>query len=172
MDYNTSTPKTSPEHQGIIAALSMTYHSILVLTRTALFTTESCYDAYEPAFAKIISHAPVALAGTAADTGNQPPFIFDMGTWMSLFITVLKCRSPSIAGKRSFICVRHRRCRECTFRIRRLTLAALVAVEESGPSCEVDLMLGSVLGRAGRVPLESERVFRCIWFRGGQTKAR
>ncbi|RDW60506.1 Zn(II)2Cys6 transcription factor domain-containing protein [Aspergillus mulundensis] len=163
IDYNTPTPKTSRNHQGIIAVLSMTYHSILILTQTALSTSESSYDAYESTFTKLISHAARALAGTAtqADTGTQPPFIFDMGTAMSLFITVMKCRSPFIRRQALYYLLQAPPLQGMHFPHSAADfLAAVVAVEEGGAVCEEkDLMLGNVLARPGRVPVESERIF-------------
>ena len=67
-----------------------------ILTRTCLNMDETIYDSYEPEFADMLTHAPIALAATAGEDGRQPPFVFDMGISMPLFVTVLKCRSPAV----------------------------------------------------------------------------
>lgn len=150
----------SSEHRGIIAALSMTYLSILILTRTGLSTSESCYDAYESDFAEIIAHAPIALSATAA-SGNQPPFIFDMGTGVSLLITIMKCRSPAIR-RQALTFLRQAPERQGMYFSQSASnfLAAVVAVEETGETCsEEQLAVENLLNTPGRVPLDSERVF-------------
>ncbi|KKK20328.1 hypothetical protein AOCH_002257 [Aspergillus ochraceoroseus] len=146
---------------GIIAILLMTYLSALILTRTALTPAETVYDAHETDFAKILAHAPAALASTAVDNGYQPPFVFDMGIGLPLFITILKCRSPTIrrqalrllgqapAIQGMYIC--HSAAG---------LLALVVAIEERGPSCsQEDLSVASLLERVGRVPRDGERIF-------------
>ncbi|KAL2824315.1 hypothetical protein BDW59DRAFT_87890 [Aspergillus cavernicola] len=149
------------DHQGIIATLSMTYRSILILTRTGLSTTESRYDAHEADFTEIITSAPAALAATVTDNGHQPPFTFDMGTRMALIITILKCRSPGIR-RQALRFLRQGPPLQgvylsyfaCDF------LAAVVAIEEDGPRCsEEELSVSSLLARPGRVPMEHERIF-------------
>lgn len=155
-----NTSNSSSEHRGIIAALSMTYLSILILTRTGLSTSESCYDAYESDFAEIITHAPIALSATTA-SGNQPPFIFDMGTGMSLLITIMKCRSPTIR-RQALTFLRQSPQRQGMYFSQSASnfLAAVVAVEETGGKCsEEQLAVDNLLNSPGRVPLDSERVF-------------
>ncbi|KAL5337454.1 hypothetical protein BJX70DRAFT_369430 [Aspergillus crustosus] len=179
-----TTPSASPSpthtHAGIIAALLMTHTSIQILTRTALSHTETCYDAHNPSFASIISHAPAALSATAAHTGSQPPFIFDMGTGMSLFITILKCREPGLR-RQALRYLRQAPPLQGLYFSHSASdfLAALVAVEEggdgSGGGCEEqELMFDSVLARPGRVPSEQERVFalHLVPWRNGEGEMR
>lgn len=159
IQYNRKTNPSS-EHRGIIAALSMTYLSILTLTRTGLSTSESCYDAYEADFAKIISHTPAALSATTA-SGNQPPFTFDMGTGMSLLITIMKCRSPTIR-RQALKLLRQSPERQGMYFSKSASsfLAAVVAVEETGGTCsEEQLSVHNLLNTPGRVPLDNERLF-------------
>ncbi|KAL4878331.1 hypothetical protein BJY04DRAFT_221268 [Aspergillus karnatakaensis] len=161
-------------HQSIIATLSMTHLAIQILTHTGLSQSESAYDMHSADFAKIISHAPAALAAaapppylsttnTSTSTNNsatQPPSIFDMGTRMSLFITILKCRDPLIRRQALGYLRQAPPLQGMYFSHSAAEfLAALVAVEELGVCSEDELRLASVMGRQGRVPGESERVF-------------
>ncbi|KAL4912723.1 hypothetical protein BDW62DRAFT_214797 [Aspergillus aurantiobrunneus] len=135
---------------------------ILILTRTGLSATETCYDAYEADFTEIIGHAPTALSATATATGgNQPPFVLDMGPVMGLLITSLKCRSPGLR-RQVLRLLRQAPPLHGMYFSRSASdfLAAVVAVEESGPDCsEEELSLASLLARPGRFPSDSERVF-------------
>ncbi|KAL3446027.1 hypothetical protein BJX65DRAFT_138119 [Aspergillus insuetus] len=148
------------EHQGVIATLHMTYKGMLILTRTAFSATETSYDAYEADFADIISHAPTALAATGNETGQQPPFIFDMGSGTPLFITVLKCRSPSMRREALRLLRRAPHVQGMYFSQSASDfLAAIVAVEEGGGKClEEELSFASLIARTGKVPVESQRV--------------
>ncbi|KAJ0420360.1 hypothetical protein BJY00DRAFT_284132 [Aspergillus carlsbadensis] len=157
--------KTSPpavaEHQGVVAALHMTYKSMLILTRTAFSATETCYDAHEADFADIISHAPTALAATASEAGQQPPFIFDMGSGTPLFITALKCRSPAMRRQALRLLRQAPHVQGMYFSQSASDfLAAIVAVEEGGGRIpEEELSFSSLIARPGKVPGESQRVF-------------
>ncbi|KAL2864965.1 Zn(II)2Cys6 transcription factor [Aspergillus lucknowensis] len=155
-------PQTLPtEQQGVIAILLMTYKSILILTRTGLSITETCYDAHEAEFADIIAYAPTALAATATENGQQPPFIFDMGSGTSLFITALKCRSPSLRRQALRFLHQSPPLQGMYFSHSASGfLAAIVAVEERGSRCsEEELSLDGLLGSPGCIPPESQRVF-------------
>lgn len=145
-------------HDGIIASLVMTYTTFLLSTQTCLSLTESVYDAYESEFSQIIAHAPIALAATAREDGHQPPFVFDMGVAMSLFVTVLKCRVPSL----------RRRALEMKLRgpprqslyvgpSAAPLLAAVISLEETGSS-SAEIELTDLLSRPGCVPPDENRV--------------
>ncbi|KAL4791333.1 hypothetical protein BDV19DRAFT_393195 [Aspergillus venezuelensis] len=103
------------------------------------------------------------LAATkTASNGRQPPFVFDMGPGMSLLITVIKCRSPSIR-RQALRYLRQAPPLQGMYFSHSASdfLAAIVTVEEMGASCPTDeLHLASVLAREGRLPKESERVFQ------------
>ncbi|KAL2812175.1 hypothetical protein BJX63DRAFT_260393 [Aspergillus granulosus] len=156
-----SSPQSPTEQQGVIATLHMTYKSILILTRTALSPTEASYDTHEADFADIVSYAPTALAATARETGHQPPFIFDMGSGTPLFITALKCRSPSMRRQALRLLRQAPQVQGMYFSQSASDfLAAIVAVEEGGGRCsEEELSFASLMDRPGKVPEESRRVF-------------
>ncbi|KAL2841533.1 hypothetical protein BJX68DRAFT_172989 [Aspergillus pseudodeflectus] len=160
-EVSKSSSPTRAEHQGVIATLQMTYKSILILTRTAFSATETSYDAHEAYFADILSRAPTALAATARETGQQPPFTFDMGSGTPLFITALKCRTPSMR-RRALRLLRQAPHVQGMYFSQSASdfLAAIVAVEEGGGHCsEEELSFTSVITRPGIVPEESRRVF-------------
>lgn len=76
--------------------LMMTYMSILIETRTSLALSEMVYDEYEAEFSQILQYAPKALNATRSSDGSQPDFMFEMGVFLPLFITALKCRHPQL----------------------------------------------------------------------------
>ncbi|KAL3465214.1 hypothetical protein BJX64DRAFT_70856 [Aspergillus heterothallicus] len=163
-EVSTTSATPQPEHRGVIATLHMTYKSMLILTRTALSPTEKIYDAHEADFADIIAHTPTALAATARETGHQPPFVFDMGSGTPLFITILKCRSPSMRRQALHLLRRAPPVQGMYFSQSVSDfLTAIVAVEERGCDgircSEEDLSFASLAQRPGRVPEESWRVF-------------
>ncbi|KAJ5818306.1 hypothetical protein N7474_003897 [Penicillium riverlandense] len=145
-------------HDGIIAGLIMTYTSILILTQTTINYSESIYDAYDSEFMQILRHAPLALAATACDDGHQPPFVFDMGIGMPLLITALKCRSPAV--RRQALRLQRQAPQIQSFYLGAMAtpvVAAIVAVEEKGPSVNEALVMG-LLDQPGCVPPDNQRV--------------
>ncbi|KAJ5332711.1 transcriptional regulator family: Fungal Specific TF [Penicillium brevicompactum] len=76
--------------------LMMTYISILIETRTSLALNEMIYDEFEADFNQILQYAPSALDATRSSDGSQPDFMFEMGVFLPLFITALKCRHPQL----------------------------------------------------------------------------
>lgn len=74
--------------------LMMTYLSILIETQTSLVFNEIVYDDYEAEFTQILQYAPKAINATRSPDGSQPYFMFEMGVFLPLFITALKCRFP------------------------------------------------------------------------------
>jgi hypothetical protein len=146
---------SSTSHNGVSSILQMTYLSILVETRTCLTDTETDYNAHESDFAHILSLAPAALAiTTITDDDTQPPFTFEMGVGLPLFITALKCRSPALRRE----ALRYLRlappvqslymCRPSAH-----VVAALVSLEEElDSSCRGVVSLEEVLGSSGRAP--------------------
>ncbi|KAJ5578568.1 transcriptional regulator family: Fungal Specific TF [Penicillium hispanicum] len=81
---------------GETALLYMTYISVLIETRTCLNTDQAAYDDYELEFAQILDCASTAIAATRNSDGKQPPFLFEMGVFLPLFVAALKCRSPQL----------------------------------------------------------------------------
>jgi hypothetical protein len=74
----------------------MTYTSVLIEIETILSTDQAAYDEYEPEFQRILEYASTAIAATRSPDGTQPPFMFEMGVFLPLFITALKCRFPQL----------------------------------------------------------------------------
>ncbi|PLB53570.1 hypothetical protein P170DRAFT_473429 [Aspergillus steynii IBT 23096] len=156
---STSGSKSDPSiHDGIIASLLVTYTTFLLSTQTCLSLTESVYDAYDQEFAQIVAHAPVALAATAREDGHQPPFVFDMGVGMSLFVTTLKCRNPLLRRQALEFQLRGppRQSLYVGASAAQL-LAAVIALEETGNSSG-EIHTTDLLSRPGCIPSEESRV--------------
>jgi hypothetical protein len=81
---------------GATALLLMTYTSVFIETEVMLNPNQGVYDAYESEFAQIIDFAPTAVAWTRGSEGQQPGFMFEMGVFLPLFITGLKCPFPEL----------------------------------------------------------------------------
>lgn len=81
---------------GLTSLLLMTYISIMIETKTSLIPSELAYDAYESEFAQILEYAPKAINATRNLDGSQPYFMFEMGVFLPLFVTALKCRFPQL----------------------------------------------------------------------------
>jgi hypothetical protein len=81
---------------GASALLLMTYTSVLIEIETILDTDQAAYDEHELEFQKILEYATTAIAATRNPDGTQPPFMFEMGVFLPLFITALKCRFPQL----------------------------------------------------------------------------
>lgn len=84
------------------AALLMTYTGVLIEIKTCLDPDQTAYDAYETEFAQILDLAPVAIASTRLVDDKQPPFMFEMGVFLPLFITALKCPFPQLRRRALF----------------------------------------------------------------------
>lgn len=89
-------PGTSTDDDGFRALLLMTYLGIYIEIQTCLDPNQTSYDAYENEFTEILKHAPAAIASTQNAEGKQPPFMFETGIFLPLFITSLKCRVPHL----------------------------------------------------------------------------
>ncbi|KAJ5756377.1 hypothetical protein N7533_005920 [Penicillium manginii] len=84
------------------AAMSITVEPMLLMYHAALFIFvseclarhEKVYDNHLAGFTTIVEQASLALASTTGPNGAQPPFTFEMGVGMPLFLTVMKCRDP------------------------------------------------------------------------------
>ncbi|KAJ5804952.1 hypothetical protein N7474_010839 [Penicillium riverlandense] len=81
---------------GTTALLLMTYTTVFIEAEAVLNPDQGVYDAYESKFAQIINLAPTAIAWTRSSEGKQPQFMFEMGVFMPLFITGLKCPFPEL----------------------------------------------------------------------------
>lgn len=79
------------------AAVLLTYHAATsVLVSTCLAEHETIYDDYTPQFHIIVEQSRVTLDASAGPDGTQPPFTFEMGVGLPLYLTVLKCRHPGL----------------------------------------------------------------------------
>ncbi|KAJ5126738.1 transcriptional regulator family: Fungal Specific TF [Penicillium atrosanguineum] len=81
---------------GATALLLMTYTGVLIESEACLNPDQSKFDSYELEFARIVEWAPIAVAWTRSSDGKQPPFMFEMGVFLPLFITGLKCPFPQL----------------------------------------------------------------------------
>ncbi|KAJ5624917.1 hypothetical protein N7510_001226 [Penicillium lagena] len=52
------------------------------------------YDAHLPTFQMIVEQASLILSISAGPDGAQPPFTFEMGVGLPLYLTALRCRDP------------------------------------------------------------------------------
>ncbi|KAI2731947.1 transcriptional regulator family: Fungal Specific TF [Penicillium roqueforti] len=89
-------PMLTSNVDGATALLLMTYKSVFIEAEAMLNPDQSVYDAYESEFAQIIDLAPTAVSWTRSSEGKQPPFMFEMGVFLPLFITGLKCPFPQL----------------------------------------------------------------------------
>jgi hypothetical protein len=81
---------------GATALLLMTYTGVFIESEACLNPDQSVYDSYEYEFTQIVDWAPIAVAWTRSSDGKQPPFMFEMGVFLPLFITGLKCPFPQL----------------------------------------------------------------------------
>lgn len=93
---NTNLYPAADDVDGLTSLLLMTYISIMIETKTSLIPSEMAYDVYESEFAQILEYAPKAINATRNLDGSQPYFMFEMGVFLPLFITALKCRFPQL----------------------------------------------------------------------------
>lgn len=155
-----SKKSTSPHDDGFRALLLMTYLGIFIEIQTCLDPDQASYDAYEPEFAQIIEHAPTALMSTRDAHGKQPPFIFETGIFLPLFVTALKCRVPHLRrqalrflweappAQGLFVCgpAAH-------------VVAIIVALEEDPATVADDSAIRKVFTSPGRVPRPEDRIW-------------
>ncbi|KAJ5819229.1 transcriptional regulator family: Fungal Specific TF [Penicillium riverlandense] len=152
--------QSTGEVDGATATLLMTYLSILVETRACLNPSQITFDQYEAEFIQILGYAPAAIASTCNPDGRQPSFTFEMGIYLPLFITALKCRAPLLrrqalrfllqapAVQGLYMCIPTSR-----------LVAILIALEEDSTISLDDVAsLEDLLGRPGRVPTARERI--------------
>ncbi|KAJ6117129.1 transcriptional regulator family: Fungal Specific TF [Penicillium capsulatum] len=81
---------------GTASLLLMTYKAISIEIETMLSPDQLAYDNHQDEFAQILQLAPATVASTRNPNGKQPPFMFEMGVFLPLFITALKCRFPEL----------------------------------------------------------------------------
>ncbi|KAJ5725248.1 uncharacterized protein N7483_006605 [Penicillium malachiteum] len=149
------------EHDGNTALLLMTYTGVLIEIETCLCRDQMLYDSYETEFAQIINHAPTAIASTRYN-GSQPPFLFETGVFLPLFITALKCRFPQI--RRQALQFLHEAppaqglflCRPAAHAV-----AVIVELEEGGNPADLDWLQGpgDLISKSGCVPPSESRIW-------------
>lgn len=154
---------TSDQHTsrgGGTALLLMTYFSVLIEIQTCLDPDQSAYDNFEAEFMQIINHASIAIAGTRNPEGHQPPFIFEMGVFLPLFITALKCRFPQLR-RQALSLLNEAPPAQGLFMCRPAAhvVAVLVALEEN-PSTALDVPgVNEVLAQPGCIPPLQNRIW-------------
>jgi hypothetical protein len=91
---NSSDPSKLPSS---VTSLLLTFHAATsIITAVCTEQLETAYDAYLPQFRLIVEQSAVHLAASAGTDGRQPPFTFEMGPGLSLFLTAIKCRDPRL----------------------------------------------------------------------------
>ncbi|KAJ5642122.1 transcriptional regulator family: Fungal Specific TF [Penicillium lividum] len=146
--------------RGGDALLLTTYFSVLIEIQTCLDPDQSTYDAFEAEFTQIIKHASIAIAATKDPEGQQPAFIFEMGVFLPLFITALKCRFPQIRREALFLLNEAPpvqglfMCKPAAHAV-----AVLVALEED-PSTAHDISeVSEILAKPGCIPSSRNRIW-------------
>ena len=90
----------STETQPSAAAILLTYYAaIRIFVATCLTQNEAIYDAHISDFQILVDRAELALEASAGLNGAQPPFTFEMGVGVPLFLAAMKCRHRSLRAK-------------------------------------------------------------------------
>lgn len=77
--------------------LLLTYHAAVSITLAGCLTSlETVFDAHLADFTAIVEQATLILDASRRLDGSQPPFTFESGVGVPLFLTALKCRHPSL----------------------------------------------------------------------------
>ncbi|KAJ5786676.1 transcriptional regulator family: Fungal Specific TF [Penicillium pulvis] len=145
---------------GGTALLLMTYFSVLIEIQTCLDPSQAAYDKFEAEFRQIINYASVAIAATRNTDGHQPPFIFEMGVFLPLFITALKCRFPQLR-RQALSLLNEAPPAQGLFMCRPAAhaVAVLVALEED-PSTALEVSgVSAVLAKPGCIPPLQNRIW-------------
>lgn len=75
----------------------LTYHAAASISLSGCLTSsETVYDAHIADFMTIVQQADLVLSASAGPDGSQPPFTFEMGVGIPLFLTSMKCRETSL----------------------------------------------------------------------------
>lgn len=158
---NTAPRQVAAKDDGATALLLMTYNSVLIETETMLKPDQAAYDDYEDEFTQILDYASTAITSTQTPDGKQPPFMFEMGVFLPLFVTALKCRFPQLRRRAlhflweappaqgMFLC-----------RPAAHVVAVLVALEEDPTTVPLEASdVQDLLDRPGRIPASEDRVW-------------
>ncbi|KAJ5083158.1 hypothetical protein N7456_012585 [Penicillium angulare] len=80
--------------------LLIIYHAaISIILSVCLTPLEIVYDDHLAEFATIVEQAQLSLAASVMPDGSQPPFTFEAGVGVPLFLTALKCRDWGLRRK-------------------------------------------------------------------------
>jgi hypothetical protein len=75
----------------------LTYHAAaLILVSGCLTQHETVYDTQMAEFETIVEQSSLILEAIAGPNGAPPPFTFEMGVGLPLYLTALKCRHPAL----------------------------------------------------------------------------
>lgn len=75
----------------------LTYHAAASISLSGCLTlSEAVYDTHIAEFATIVEQAGLMLSASAGPDGSQPPFTFEMGVGIPLFLTSMKCRDRNL----------------------------------------------------------------------------
>ncbi|GFF36946.1 hypothetical protein IFM61606_03056 [Aspergillus udagawae] len=80
--------------RSVTSLLLSFYAATSIITTVSTEQLETAYDAFLPQFRLIVEQSAVNLEASAGPNGRQPPFTFEMGPGLSLFLTAIKCRDP------------------------------------------------------------------------------
>ncbi|CAG8362635.1 unnamed protein product [Penicillium salamii] len=91
---------TGPGKPADFEPTLLTYHAAsFVYVATCLTRHQSVYDAHLSHFQTIVDQSSLALNALARPNGIPPPFTFEMGVGLPLYLTALKCRHPVLRRK-------------------------------------------------------------------------
>lgn len=166
MSFNASNTPGSQNALGTVdgasALLLMTYTSIFIEIETILCTDQAAYDEYELEFRQILEYSSAAIAATRSPDGTQPPLMFEIGVFLPLFITALKCRFPQLGRQALQLMMREAPPAQGLFMCGPAAhVVAVIAVLEESPSmvCGEPLDIGQFLKKAGCIPPSRNRVW-------------
>ncbi|OOQ87680.1 C6 finger domain protein [Penicillium brasilianum] len=96
--YNSYCQRVSAKFYPLgVEPLLLSYHAAASIFLSGCLTlSETVFDAHIAHFAIIVEQADLALSASAGPDGSQPPFTFEMGVGIPLFLTSMKCREPSL----------------------------------------------------------------------------
>ncbi|CAL5866798.1 uncharacterized protein PFLUO_LOCUS1008 [Penicillium psychrofluorescens] len=90
-------PATPPRSSTTSEPLLLIYHAAAsIFVSTCLTCSPLSYDVHLPTFQMIVEQADLILSNSVGPDGAQPPFTFEMGVGLPLYITALRCRDPII----------------------------------------------------------------------------
>lgn len=90
----TALPKCSLEDERTASGLLMYYHVTFLWLASRKSIRQCAFDQYPDHFYQIVTHAETHVRAHAS--GQQPPFVFEMGVLPPLYFVTMKCRIPSL----------------------------------------------------------------------------